>query len=825
VSNAFKVLNYDYKYFNVRDLIWHDDQFWIATYEGLFVINPASGEVVRHLSSTDGLQSNRVYSITAHNGKVILGTESGISIYNKVSDTFFNIYEEDGMANAEFNSRSTLVSSDGVIWMGGINGLTWFRLDDMIHHTELTPSLFLKQIQTIYESGTISHSISKIPEDYNYHFTLKPDEFLLNVYLVSPDYNHTKKGMFYWYAEGLETPWNNATQVSKISIPKFNPGNYRVHFRAVDSRGRKSSNDIVLNLTVKQFWYLTKTAFLFYLIVIMGIAGTIVYYLVQRKYALRELTHFKSFEKVKSAFYTNITHELRTPLTIILGYAEKGKEKSIATNHTFSVYFAAIEKNCGQLLNLINQVLEISMMDAGIVRVYQTAGNLGTFLDEILSNFREAARNKSITLKYKIETSSQEYFAFDHSKLKMVITNLVSNAIKFTPEYGFIYISAAVNSDQSQNEFSLNFEISDSGPGVSPEKLDKVFERYYSDQVENLRIPKGYGIGLAVAKDLIELLNGQIGAQNLEPRGCMFYFSIPLKAAEDASMNIPMQPIKKMTHYIEAPIYGSNFKRNTNYKLFNKKDLPWILVIDDHKEVREFIIYMLEEKYNILQASNGQAGLELAKTYIPDIIISDVMMPEMNGFELCLLLKSDILTNHIPIIMLTAKSDVKSTLTGLSYGADAYVSKPFYKKELLLRIENMLNLTHAIKEKFSFSASMTDQTNQDNNAQDEFYNKYIEIIEQLHNDSNISIEDIAEKMGLSRSQLFRKLKAITGMSHVEIIKKFRLEKAKWLLTNTRLNVSDISYQVGFSSPKYFSNVFYKEFDLRPSEWRRQFNNL
>jgi len=507
-----------------------------------------------------------------------------------------------------------------------------------------------------------------------------------------------------------------------------------------------------------------------------------------------EADRLRELDELKNRLYTNITHEFRTPLTVIMGMAEEIEDLKVKR---------LIHRNSNNLLRLINQILDLSKLESGKTHLNLTQADIITYLQYLTESFLSAAETKHIRLSFYPEVP-QLFMDFDEEKIQQIVYNLLSNAIKFTPENGTIIFHAKLLEEQEQA--MLQLKIQDSGSGIPSEHLAYIFDRFY--QVENANTPNqgGTGIGLALTKELVEYMGGTITVSSQEKQGSLFTVLLPIH-----KVNALKTGEWKTDPVLDAATAVDERPKSPHYS----SDKPLLLIIEDNADVIEYIETILKKSYEIKSVRNGQAGIDAALELIPDIIISDIMMPIKNGFEVCKFLKTDQRTSHIPIILLTAKTAKEEQLRGLQYGADAFLTKPFHKEELLIRLEKLVELRKKLQSRYLNDAQPTPLS-----KEDEFLQRLRQVTTDKIDDSDLSVNDLCRAVKLSHAHLYRKLKALTNQTPVQFIRYIRLQKAKDLLENSEKNISEIAYTVGFADPNYFSRIYHKEMGVTPSETRK-----
>jgi DNA-binding response OmpR family regulator/two-component sensor histidine kinase len=535
-------------------------------------------------------------------------------------------------------------------------------------------------------------------------------------------------------------------------------------------------------------------------------------------------------DRVKTSFFTNISHEFRTPLTLIKGPVDTMLER-YKDDPEAVTKLKLVQRNSDLLLKLINQLLDLAKLESGTLKVEKTDGEVYSFVRGVAGSFESMARQKGVDLK--IETPEGTLPArFDKDKVETVLINLINNAIKFTPQGGQVVVKAMTGNftaEAQRRGGSLSLVISDTGIGIPPEHQSKIFERFH--QVSEAHKEVGTGIGLALVKELITLMGGEIGVKSEQGKGSAFTVTLPLEPASSDKLQAASDELLAVRHDPLAVSGNQGLINESNSGNGSASSLqlaagsstetdsrPQVLVVEDNADLRAFIIDSLGPEFHFHQAENGKLGLQLATEHIPDMIISDVMMPEMDGMEMTRRIKEDIKTSHIPLILLTAKSGEDSKLEGLSKGADDYLTKPFNKQELLLKVRNGTARMQKLREKLKTDVLSNQPTEKILSQDEQFLNKVKETIIDRMSDEQLSVESLADDIGMSRVQLYRKVSALTGMAVNELIRKLRLQRAAQLLSQNWGPVSQVAYEVGFSNLSYFSKVFKEEFDVLPSEY-------
>ena len=518
-------------------------------------------------------------------------------------------------------------------------------------------------------------------------------------------------------------------------------------------------------------------------------------------------THLEELDKMKTQFFTNISHEFRTPLTVISGMAEQIEENP---ERWIQKGVNMIKRNTHNLLDLVNQILDLRKLESGKLAANYVLGDVVVYVRYIFDSFHSLAETQDIQLHYQ---GIQDAFEMDYDpeKLLRILSNLLDNAIKFTPAGGQIHLETSQADDQ------LIIKVTDTGIGIDEKELPNIFERFFHTQESPTTTKKGSGIGLSLVKELVNLMEGDISVASKLDEGTTFELTLPI------SRNAG----KKAPHFTSSDLTGVHADtpgQLENLKLPSQQgdgvELPSLLIMEDNLDVAQYLVACLEGRYQLEVVHDGQAGIDKALAEVPDLIISDVMMPEKNGYEVCQVLKSDEKTSHIPIVLLTAKADTDSRIEGLEHGADAYLAKPFEKRELLVRLEKLLELREQLQARYRSADGLTATSEPQAKKEDKFVISLREVVEEHIDDEDFGIMELCRAMLMSRTQLHRKVKALTGRSTSSFVRSIRLGKAKELLSTTDWNISQIAYEVGFKDPKYFSRTFTEEFGVSPKLARK-----
>jgi signal transduction histidine kinase/DNA-binding response OmpR family regulator len=611
--------------------------------------------------------------------------------------------------------------------------------------------------------------------------------------------------------------WRDVGNSTSASYTNMSPGEYVFRVIGTNSDLVWNEEGASIRIIILTPWWATTWAYIIYALIVLSMSYFTWRFQLKRirlkhDYEMSKFEAEKMYEvdEMKSRFFANISHEFRTPLTLIFGPAKDVIEKTKEPDTRQSV--GIIKRNASKLYNLVNQLLDISKLEAGRMILQTSEQNIIPLLKGLVLSFTSLAERKKITLQFNtIEENLNVYI--DNDKVEKIVTNLLSNAFKFTPEGGNI----AFTVEKMIKEAEIT--ISDNGVGIPKERIDKIFDRFYQVDGSHTRESEGTGLGLALTKELVELHKGKIKVESKEEEGTTFTVLLPLgkehlKPEEIVEKEIQEQ-IPETIEEAELISETESQKEKTDIDLLLETDKPLLLIVEDNSDVRKYIISHLEEDYRIQEAVDGEDGLEQALNHIPDLIISDVMMPKMDGFELCNKLKTDEKTSHIPIIMLTAKATSKDKIEGYETGADDYIMKPFDAAELKVRIKNLIEIRRKLQEKFSSDDFVIPK--ELNSIDEQFIMRVLKVINEHISEDKYSIEQLAKEVAMSRNHLHRKLKALAGKSPSLFLRYIRLVKARTLIKEKRGTISEISFLVGFSSPIYFNKCFKEEFGYSPSE--------
>jgi signal transduction histidine kinase/DNA-binding response OmpR family regulator len=636
--------------------------------------------------------------------------------------------------------------------------------------------------------------------------------------MVEPESNLYRHKLEGYDPEWIATDYKNRT-ASYTNLPS---GVYTLRVKASNHHGVWSDFETTQKITIlpppwKTWWAYTGYSLLAVALLLFArrsivqrerLKSNLQLAIVEQEKEHFELEKAKEVDRVKTSFFTNISHEFRTPLTLIKGPVESLIEK-FKDDPEAVKRLNLVKRNSELLLRLINQLLDLAKLESGSLKVEKSEGNPFSLIRAVASSFESFARQKTVSLLIEVPDKTLSVI-FDKEKLETILINLINNAIKFTPPNGTVTVTAEVY------QYYLVLAIKDTGIGIPKDHQEKIFERFH--QVSEAHKEVGTGIGLSLVKELVSLMKGRITVTSEAGAGSEFMVTLPIEILNEVAS--VKAAINGEAHADQLPGYAETASPRGLTTQEDSSNKPHILVVEDNSDLREFIIDSLGPEFHFLQAGDGKVGLETATASVPDLIISDVMMPEMDGVTMTQKIKEDIRTSHIPVILLTAKSGEDSKLTGLQSGAEDYLTKPFNKQELLLKVRNRISLQLKLREKLRLELMKEAPAVNVQSADEKFLLRIKEVIHERMSDEQLSVESMADEIGISRSQLYRKVTALTGLSMNELIRNFRLKRAAQLLQQNWGPVSQVAYEVGFSNLSYFSKVFKEEFGVLPSEYEK-----
>lgn len=799
---------------------------WIATREGLNVYDTRR-HVFLDLSSVAEAKGNFIAAITEDQERNMWVSTSRKVIRVTVASDGKGSYlfdsraynSEDGLQNCDFNQRSIKTLHNGIIAIGGLYGVNVFA-PDHIRYNKMLPNVMFTGLSLFDEAVKVGQSyggrvlIEKELNDVeNVEFDYKQNIF--SVSFASDNYNLPEKTQYMYKLEGFNNDWLTLPLgVHNVTFTNLAPGKYVLRVKAINSDGYVGIKEATLGIVVNPPFWMSWWAYLLYAVGLVIVLFLARYRMLKRE---REKFHLQQIENevakneeinnMKFRFFTNVSHELRTPLTLIISPLEGMLKET--TDELQSTRLQLMYRNAQRLLRLVNQLLDFRKGEMSTHQLSLSEGDIISYVHSVCNSFLLMADKKHIQFSFfsGIDTFSM---AFDADKVGKIVMNLLSNAFKFTPEGGRVTVMIE---HVAGTPDILEIKIADTGIGISDVDKEHIFERFYQAGHKGVEETTGNGIGLSLVRDFVTLHEGEVKVFDNIGMGSVFVIQFPVKHVE-TQVQLPEE-----TGMPAGDEEDKEMKEEAREEM-ERKNFPLLLIVDDNEDFRIFMRYSLELQYRVKLAVNGKEAWEMMQEELPDLVISDVMMPQMDGNELCRLIKQDKRTAHIPVILLTARQNTEAKLEGLQTGADDYVTKPFNMTILVLRIRKLIELSRYHR----VTQGMIDPAPSEiviTSLDEKLIEKAIKYVEDNMSRTELSVEELSRELGMSRVHLYKKLLQITGKTPIEFIRVIRLKRAAQLLRESQLHVSEVAFEVGFNNPKYFSRYFKDEFGVLPSVYQEK----
>lgn len=788
-------------------------RYWIATFAtGLYVYDPKTQELTV-IDKNKGLSNNTIATLIQDDeGDFWIGTFNGITVINDDLEILGHIYESDGLNYNECNRWSVCKKEDGTIIFGSTKGISLIEPKVYKEKIKNTPSfkLYLSEIQ--YKDSLIIDDLTILNKPMTQPIKLPASNRNIKISYGVSDYSSPENASYAYMIEGKSNDWNYIGNIHDLSIIDLPRGKYNILIKGTNYRGQPTINQLSIPVHVGSYFY--QTWWFYFLCALLLASGIIIWILRQKRIQRmleeevrkrtstiqKQTEELKELDQLKSKLYTNITHEFRTPLTVIDGLADQmGKDPEAPS---------IIKRNTRNLLGLVNQMLDLRKLESGKMKVNLVQSDILSYIKYIGESFASIATSKGTVIHYNFP-DEPILMDFDPEKLTRILGNLLSNAVKYTPDDGTVRIIVRNLGDH------MTIEVQDNGIGIPQDQIQNIFSQYYQVDNEVTRTGVGTGIGLTLVHELVHVLGGEIEVKSEEHKGSSFTVKLPITHSAKYTDIIGKESVIKMTSSL--PLYQES-ENNILLDLPDHGDKSTILLVEDNHDVLHYLILCLKDDYNIKIAHNGKEGLTQALKWVPSIIISDVMMPEMTGYELCEKIKGDLRISHIPIVLLTAKADQDSKLKGLRYGADEYLMKPFNKEELLTRLQNIIKLQQALHQRYATFSELSEASDEMIKKEDAFILEFRKVIKSEIDNEQFGVPEMCKKMGMGKTQLHEKLKSLTGKTPIQYQRMIKMNEAKILLQNSDANISEIAFNLGFKDPKYFSKVFKEEYGVSPSDY-------
>jgi signal transduction histidine kinase/ligand-binding sensor domain-containing protein/DNA-binding response OmpR family regulator len=802
---------------------FHQDKLgniWVGTNGGGLNLFNEKENTFTAISELNGLPNNTIKSIIEDNeGNLWLSTNKGICRFNYPKNEFISYNETDGLQGNEFGRAVGTQNEAGEIFLGGTNGLTYFNPNDLKLKTGEAPTILFTDLKLFNKSVEINKNDSPLKTDISLinELVLKNSQSVFTVDYLAMDFQQLKNYQYAYKLEGFDTDWNYVGTQRSASYTNMHEGTYYLQVKATNNTGIWAEKITSLKIIILPPWYRTIWAYLAYTL-FLGLSLYFWRKIISVRERLQadiriqkiEANKIKELDIAKTNFFTNISHEFRTPLTLIISPIQHLLNSFEAQPEVLNKQHSIILNNAQRLLRLINQILDISKIEAGNMQLEISKNDIVEFLGSIALSFKVLASKNNINFNFNVKNTIR-YCYFDKDIIEKIAYNLLSNAFKFTPENGKIDFNIAISNQ------ILKIEVVDNGIGMDPETCKHIFERYFQGNGKKERKSIGTGIGLALTKELTELHLGTIEVESEPNLGSKFTIEIPINP-------VKFDPILIKENFNfdqETQQYHELAFGNISQEISLENNNAYLLIVEDNDELREYLADLFIDKYRVLQASNGKDGLKIAIETLPDIILSDYIMPIMDGGEFCKAIKTNEKTSHIPFILLTSKQNSNTIADSFEIGADDYITKPFNVSLLLKRIANILKNRALFKQKFGQVTELIPQEVIQNDTEEKFYKKIISIIETNMFEPTFDVSELENKLNMSKMQLYRKLKGVSNLAPNEFIRNVRLKKAATIMQNTTLNISEIAFKVGFNDPAYFARCFRKEFGKSPTDYFNQ----
>jgi signal transduction histidine kinase/ligand-binding sensor domain-containing protein/DNA-binding response OmpR family regulator len=811
----------------------HKGLMWIGTKEGLSIFNPKTNKFI-NIEEKQGLPSNNIWNVLEDNsGRVWMSTGNGLASVkltqngDAYSYQIHSYNEADGLQGREFNAYAALKMRDGRLIFGGAHGFNIFD-PAAIKTSGIKPQLVFTDLQLFNKSVNVGDTVAgkvvltrSITEAKSIELNHGENDFTIS--FAACDYFNPGKTTYQYMLEGFDKGWLISPANSrKATYTNLDAGNYVFKVRAINPNDPGNVSTIALDIKILPPFWKTAWAYLLYLAVGVGILFYIRHRGIVKLKREFEVTQDKleaerrmqsereeagrmhELDLMKIKFFTNVSHEFRTPLSLIISPIEallKNTDQPEQKNQ-----LVMIKRNGRRLLNLVNQLLDFRKMEFKELKLSLRKGEIVEFIREVAYSFNDLAQQHHIDYLFESEVISL-HTKFDHDKIERILFNLLSNAFKFTPSGGNISVFLSMaGKDKSNGETQLlEIKVVDTGIGISEEKQEKIFDRFFQVDMPESVLNQGSGIGLSITHEFVKMHNGEISVESEPGNGSTFIVRLPLNVEEETY--IPAEPLSKAAN--------STLKHG---HILDAGKKPVVLIIEDNDDLRFYLKDNLKHIFNIIEAVNGKDGWQKALSLHPNLIVSDVTMPEMSGIELCKKIREDSRTAHIPVILLTALNEDEDQLAGLANGANDYITKPFNFEILLSKINGLLLMQQTLKKTYQKQKEIQVQDIEIVSEDEKFLKATFDCIEKNITNYNFSVEELSRQMALSRVSLYKRMLALTGKTPVDCIRTVRLKRAVQLLEKSQLSIANIAYEVGFNNPTYFSKVFKDEYGTVPSDY-------
>ena len=804
---------------------------YMATFGGglnkLVSMDEAGNVKFASYTKADGLQSDILLSMEEDaDGNLWMSTENGLSKYLPAEERFENYNERDFGRSVRFEESTSLCTDDGILVFGTTNGILYFTSGEVKKSDYVPPINFAslkisnKEVVPNGTGGILSQSLNNTD-----HLVLSHKENIITFSYAALDYVYPENIRYAYYLEGFDKDWNFVDRQRTATYTNLPKGTYMFRVKSTNSDGMWVDNERALKLTVSPSFWETPLAIVIYVIVFLMLFLIAVYIMFTIYRLKNEVSVEQQVSDIKLRFFTNISHELRTPLTLIAGPVDYVLKNEILPDDVRD-QLRVVERNTDRMLRLVNQILDFRKIQKNKMKLRIEKMDVVPFVRRIMGNFEALAEDHHIDFVFESEQPSLELWV-DADKLEKIVFNLLSNAFKYTPQGKMITLFV------HENEDSVAIGVQDQGIGIPENKKASIFVRFENLIDKNLFNQQSSGIGLSLVKELVELHQATIRVDSKVGEGSCFTVEF-LKGKEHYADDVELIVSDNVDGYTESL---SDMERHevAEVALQSQGERKSLLLVEDNLELRFFLRSIFALQYDVIEAVDGREGLDKARKFVPDVIISDIMMPEMDGITMTRELRSDLSTSHVPIVLLTAKTDLDSKLQGVEEGADDYITKPFSATYLKAKVENILARRNRLQQMYRANLMNEDEAVDereqeewvsDMSVQDrQFMERLVELMEENMDNGELKVDDLVEKLSLGRSVFFKKLKTLTGMAPVEFIKEMRVKRAAQLIETGEYNMAQIAYMVGINDPRYFSKCFKQHYGMTPTEYRDMKNGI
>lgn len=810
----------------------NENNLWIGTEgAGLFKYQPSDEKIVPLSLKYQGVPETVTAINQSENGEIWISGSLGLYRLQPSKGEINNFNTADGLLSNDYNFNAVLNGPDGQLYFGNNKGIDFFDPSKILKNDNI-PKVYLTDLKVFNESIRAKNSGSPLKIDISQtrHLELNSKQSVFSIEYAAVNFTRSEKNQYAYYLEGFEDSWNFVGNNRIASYTNLPPGDYVFKLKASNNDNVWMIEPLQLKITILAPWYKTSAAIIGYFLLALT-AFFLIYKIAKGRIVEKRLIKFEREKRIqeeelnskKLQFFTNISHEFRTPLTLILNPLEDILRSDYDLPEVINRKHQIIHKNSSKLVRLINELMDFRKLQFNKISVKAKELNVHDLVLDIVSYFQEESIEKKISLQLSSNDPSLKVWA-DSSMVEKIIFNLLSNAFKATPENGTIDINISKTLEpvifpliDDYNPFpSMQISIADTGRGISKNNIEKIFDRFYQAKEMDQQYYGGTGIGLEVVRNFINLHKGKIEVESEPQVGTTFKIFLPLGNSHFDATELVIQPGAVEVNQETPKSTSIQQSAGVLHPFSSKVKTKTLLIIEDNNELRSYLNNELSDEYKVQTATDGREGLETAQRIMPDVIITDVLMPEMDGYDFCQQLKKDIKTSHIPVLMLTAKAMTDDWIKGIEAGADIYLNKPFDMRVLRSQLQQLIKSRQVLLNKYMDGKNVALVAGT-RSIDEEFMIKVIDYIHENLSDSDLNVENLAAELYLSRSQLYRKIKALTGKTANEFLKQLRLNKAMELIKTKAYSISEVCYKVGFSSPSYFTKCFKVEFGILPTE--------